>query len=321
MKIAILLLLLVCTSFAQLNHMTWQENDSLNWITGFSTKGLIVKDTNGDTLTVIDSTYAKLDSINDQLSLSYGDDKGVIFSDQISVLGELIAGEDSRGITWAYHCQEANTTGRVVTGCTDVSAILNSDNGSHIGLFGGITKGSYLLAMDSESYEGVKIKYHSTGGLVEPDSVQNSYYENNTSGWIPVPSMTTNSSFPFGEHGDSIAVHNHASEQIFFGFNPLDRDQQDTWEATTWTVNGVEVTGKFGKWELVGSITADPQVEQIKLHSDRMEMEVGGGPFFYGQNRSPMELIVDVEETTSSPKDGTFVLTARSSIKGKKNKF
>lgn len=265
----------------------------------------------------LDFTWGKLDTTLGQIENTIGDDEGLIFKKQVSVLGELIAGSDSYPIMAAWHCKESNTIGKVVTGCIDVSTILMSDNGSATGMFGGTAAGDYLLIASHIVAEGQKVKYDALA-TVEPGNVLGQAYISDLAGWQSAPRMGTNAAPPYQSNAWEIAQ--HLSEQIFYGFDPLTRSLPDQWEPNTFTINGTDSTAYFSRLLVISPITGDPQVEQIKLHTDRIEIEAGG-IFKYGRARSPLELAVDVKESTTAPKDGTFVLTANSSVKGKKNKF
>ena len=267
--------------------------------------------------TSLNFTWGKLDTLVGQTENTIGDDEGVIFKNQVSVLGELIAGSDSNPIEGAWHCKDVNTVDKVVTGCTDVSTILMSDNGSVTGMFGGTAAGDYLLIASSMVAEGQKVKYDALA-TVEPGNVLGQAYISDLAKWQSAPRMGTNSAPPYQTNAWEIAK--HSSEQIFYGFNPLTRDLPDQWLENTFTINGVDSTAYFSRLIVISPITGDPQVEQIKIHTNRIEVEAEG-IFKYGRARSPVELNVDVKESTTAPKDGTFTLTPNSDVKGKKNRF
>lgn len=217
-----------------------------------------------------------------------GDDKGVIFKYQVSAQGEIIAGKDSYPVPIAFHCQESDTVGKTITNAIDVTTILQSDTGSFTGLFGGVTAGSYLLVGSLEVYEGAKVKYNSLA-TVESANIMAEFYNNDTDGWLPVDFMGTNSDYPHEAHAWNIAVDNHDAEQVFFGFNPLTRAEPDTWDTKIFNINGVDYEYKFARFRVVSDITGDPQVEQLKLHTDRIENEATG-IFKYGRARTPIDL-------------------------------
>lgn len=236
----------------------------------------------------------KLSYLLDQIVVEpSGDDEGVEFQNQVSVLGEMIAGSDSYPATIAFHCTVANTTGKTITGATDITSILQSDSGSTTGLFGGTSVGDYILVGSLIAYEGAKVKYDSLG-TVEPDNIVAEYYENDTNTWVDVSFMGTNSVYPFQSNGWNISQHD--SEQIFFGFNPLTRDQASNWGTITFNINGTDYTYKWARFRITTAITSDPVVQQVKLHTDRVEFE-STGIFKYGRARSPIQLFAGIENT------------------------
>lgn len=240
-------------------------------------------------------TDPQLTALLDQITVvSEGDDKGVEFAHQLSAQGEIIAGKDSYPVPVAFHCTVADTTGKTIVNATDVTSILQSDSGSFTGMFGGTTAGSYILVGSVEQYEGAKVKYESLA-TVEPDNITAEFYRNDVDTWVNVAFMGTNSDFPYEAHGDQIATDNHTAEQIFFGFDPLTRDQPSTWEALTFNINGQDYTYKWARFRITAPITGDPQVEQIKLHTDRIEFEYAG-IFKYGRARSPIQLVAGVSQ-------------------------
>lgn len=225
-----------------------------------------------------------------------GDDRGVTFLNQINVLGEMIAGVDSYPVPVAFHCTEANTTGSVITSATDVTSILQSDSGSSVGLFGGLSMGSYIMVGSPVSYEGVKVKYDSLVPL-DSESISPEFYANSTLGWQSAGFMGTNSNYPYEANGDTIS--NHTSEQVFFGFNPLTRRDPSIWEMSELTINGVPMTYRWARFKVISTLAAQPIVEQIKLHSDRIEIEAGG-IFRYGTSRRPVQLFAGIRSATSN---------------------
>ena len=252
-----------------------------------------------------------------------GDDEGVMFKNQVSVHGELIAGVDSYPVPIAFHCKDVNTTGRVVTGATDITDILQSDSGSTTGLFGGTATGDYVLVGSPSTYEGVKIKYN-TLATVEPENMQTQPYFSNVIGFVNAPIMATNADYPHEAHGWNIATDGHLSEQLFFGFDPLNRFGVALWEETTWNINGVDYTGYFGRFVLTAPITGDPVIEQIKLHTNRQEFE-DTGTFRYGRARQPLQLINGLNDAAPNglydPANETVSYTPEISVKYTDNEF
>ncbi len=269
-------------------------------------------------------SYEQLQLLNDEIEIEpTGDDRGVHFKNQVSVEGELIAGKDSYPVPIAFHCDIASTTGKTITGATDITAILQSDTGSFTGLFGGTTAGSYVLIGSPVTFEGAKVKYNAVA-TVEPANITAEYYINDIEQWSPVAFMGTNSNYPQESHGWNIAMPDHTAEQIFFGFDPLNRTDPDPWEVLTFNINGTNYTYKWARYRVVTAITGDPQVEQIKLHTDRIEHE-STGTFRYGRARTPVQLFAGVDNTTPNslidPIDENVSYTPTFTAKYKDNEF
>ncbi len=261
----IILMLLVTSLFSQLKLNRWGQMDTI---------------------------VHRSDSINSQMVITQGDDYGIEFQNQVSVLGEFIAGEDSYPVPVAFLCNEVNTTGRTITGCTDVTEILQSDAGSVSPLFGGTTAGSYIIVGSPTQFWGTRLKYNTLGD-VNPDSVAILYDRSAAEGWQPTAMMVTNSNYPHEQVAHQIST--FPVEQVFYGFNPLEADA--VWQTTTQNINGTDYSNLYwGKKLLIGTIVTDPIVQQVKLHSNRIEIE-NTGIFKYGKARIPYTVMTGVENS------------------------
>lgn len=257
--------------------------------------------TSPDTDTTNWYSYEQLMLLNDQIEVEdSGDDAGVNFVNQVSCEGEIIAGTDSYPVPIAFQCDIANTSGTTITDATDVTEILQSDSGSTTGFFGGTTAGSYILVGSSQIFEGAKVKYD-TLDTVEPDNITTEYYQDSTNEWQSVSFMAVDNSYPFNSQSYNIALSD--TEQIYFGFNPLIRDEDSTWEQSTQNINGTDYTYYWARFRITSDITGDPIVEQAKLHTNRIEFE-DLGIFKYGRARSPLYLNhIMVKNANSDPVD------------------
>lgn len=243
-------------------------------------------------------TQAQVDDIvRYQSGESAGDDKGNAFSEQVSIGNpdagrELVVGEgDSYPVTLAFHVDYANISGTTVTSATDVTTILQSDNGSTTPLFDGAISGKCLLVMsDTGRYGGVKAKLN-TAGTVEASSVVAEYLQDSTPTWIAAPYMATDAEFPYGQNGDVLGSCSSCSEQWRFGFDP--DNVPPTWDEVELTVNGTGYTGRWAIIRLTGAITLDPVMEQIKLHTNRWECNADGNTEYFGRARYPKDLHTD----------------------------
>lgn len=246
--------------------------------------------------------YIDMSTLNNQIEVTTsGDDKGVKFKNQVSVSGEIVAGEDSYPVPLAYHCTIVDTTGTTIVNAIDRSSIFQSDSGSYAGLFNGTTAGNYILVGSDIPFEGTKLKYESLA-TVEPANIIAEYLETLGSGWKETTFMGTNAEGDFEAHGWNIAVHNHTSEHIFMGFNPLTRESTYTWEATTLNINGVDTTKYWARLRITSDITGDPQVQQVKLHTDRIEIE-SLGIFRYGRSRKKVTILSGISNLITNAQE------------------
>lgn len=240
--------------------------------------------------------------------ITEGDDKRIEFSNQVSVLGEFVVGEDSYPVELAFLAKESDTTGKTIINATNVTEILQSDGGSTTPMWGDNAVGDYIFIAAKKVYEGVKVKYVNLG-TVEPDNIVPEFYKDDVDGWSNVSYMGTNSAPPYRSNADEISI--HESEQVYFGFNPLLRDAPETWLKNTFTINGVSYVDYFwARFKIVAPITEIPILEQIKVHSDSTEIE-DQGTFFKGKARTPIDLpYTIVKNDLKDPSNGKIVYTA-----------
>jgi hypothetical protein len=243
----------------------------------------------------ISKTAKQLDDIIAfQEGVPAGDDAGNSFSKQLSVGepnagAEMAIGEgDSYPVSMAWHVDTTGFSGLTVTGATDVTSILQSDNSSTTGLFNSNASGKCLLVMsDVGRYGGVKVKLD-TAGTVEPASVIAEYLANNSPTWAQSLYMATDAEFPYDQKGNVLASCSSCSEQWRFTFDP--DNVPPTWDIVTLNINGTDYTGRFARFCTVAPITLDPIVEQIKLHTNRWECNADGNTEYFGRARYPRDL-------------------------------
>lgn len=242
---------------------------------GTLTAGNVPKVATGGS-TLEDSFITQIDS---------GDDKGIaIVGGQLSVGApgdgqEVVVGEgDSYPIVGAWHCEVSNTTNQVVTDAVDVTEILQSDELSTTGLFGGPGTGRYILVYSDSPFGGVKVKVD-TAGTVEPANIIGEYLSSlNT--WTTSKYMVADSS-TLEQYGNVIAANDDSSEQWRYGFNPLGNIPVD-WDELTFTINSIEYTGYFARFRITSDITLDPVIQQIKMHTNRYEINANGRTEYFG---------------------------------------
>lgn len=229
--------------------------------------------------------------LNQVVVTDSGDDRGVLFTGQVEVLDELIVGPDSSPAPIAFHCKMANTTGKTIVNAVDVTEILKTDSDSVVGMFGGNSAGDYLLIGAIDVFEGAKVKYTDLGDF-DSDNLIPEYYSNDVDEWNSVFFMGTDANYPHEAYGNMIA--NSPSEQVFFGFNPLLRGTEDEWVPIIFNIDGVDYTYRWTRFRLTGDILQEPTVEQIKLHTDRIEIEPEG-IFKFGKARSTIALAAGIK--------------------------
>lgn len=270
-------------------------------------------------------------SLNQEVTLAFhgeGDDKGVALTGGQFSVGDRYNGKescfgegDSYPVPQAYHCTSADTTGLTIVNAVDVTQTLKTDEGSATGLFGGITAGDYLLVKSDIPYAGIKNKYTVLED-VEPTSIVAEYLFDDTPTWTVAPFMATNADKPYDSTAHHIAQ--NTKEHIRFGFNPLDR-QDLIWEEATLNINGLDETGYWGRFRILTDIVADPQVEQIKLHTSRTEINKEGTFEFFGEARYRKTvqsgLGAIIPNSLADPADQSVQYGANFSAKFKDNRF
>lgn len=267
-----------------------------------------------------------VDDLNDVLKFQHGiptgDDSGVAFNDgsiQNVIIGnydnptELCVGQgDSTTETMqAFHYNGSSYT--------DVTAEFASDSDSTTGLFGGTAVGDMLYIGGDFEFTGVKLKVITAGA----DTHNNYVLEYWTgSAWEQAHLMAVNSSFdPFSENNqraDNIATIDGISEQIYIDFDPY--QLRDDWVANT--INSV--TKFWGRLRITSPITTDPLIQQVKLHTNRVEIE-NTGIFRYGVARYPVTmqsgLTNVIQNKFQDPKSQEVTYSADIKADYKENKF
>jgi len=245
-------------------------------------------------------------------AVNIGDDKGIICTEQFSVgkpsnSKESVFGEgDSYGVGKedttpegvpkvgsAWHCDISNTTGLTITGATDVTTELSSDTGSTVGLFNGTTTGKYVLVGSDYTFSGVKAKIDIAGD-VEPENVIGEYLENDTT-WATANFMATDANYPYTQRGNVLGALNSSSEQWRFGFNPSNLPVP--WNKVTLNINGTDYTKYWARFLITSDITTDITIEQLKMHTNRFEINADGSTEYFGKSRYQKTLFAGVSNT------------------------
>lgn len=255
---------------------------------------------------IILSDGASIESEDGNISIEFtstGDDKGVnILGGQLSVGSKsdpretCLGGGDSYAVPYAFHCTVSDTTGLTIINATDVSSILQSDSGSTTGLFGGTTSGSYILVGSQYPFGGAKSKV-SVSGSVESDNVTAEYLFDSTPTWTTTPFMSTLSDFPYTSYANNLDGEDDTSFQYRFGFDP--DNLPVPWNAVTLNINGVNYENLYwGRFRVVSDISQDVTIEQLKLHTNRFEINADGTTEYFGLARYKKTLVYGLESIT-----------------------
>lgn len=231
-----------------------------------------------------------------------GDDAGVKFTGQVSV-GEPGAGKEAvfgagdsypvgQNGSMVFHFDYGNLTGTTITGATDITTILSSESGSTTGLFGGTAVDSAVLVGSDVPFGGVKVKID-TLGTVEPANVISEYLQNSTPTWTRSFYMATDADYPYTQKGNSLATCSSCSEQWRFGFDP--ENLPVPWDAVELTINGTAYTKYWGLFRVTSIITSDPILEQMKLHTNRHEINADGFTEYFGRARYQKSINATIE--------------------------
>jgi len=269
-----------------------------------------------------------------------GDDKGLIVTEQFSVgkpsasKESVFGGGDSYGVGLedttpegipkagsAWHCDEADTTGLTIINATDVTTELSSDTGSTTPLFNGTTTGKYILVGSDYKFAGVKVKYDSLA-TVESDNVEGAFLQT-SSGWTNSLFMASDADYPYTQLGHHVATSPSKKEQWRLGFNP--EDLPITWDKVTLNINGTDYTKYWGRFKIISGITGDPVLEQVKLHTDRMEINADGTSEYFGRGRYPKDLLGGIVNTIpnsdKTPLDENIDIASGITMTLSKNEF
>jgi len=285
------------------NNLTIKTSvDDNDYVRGVSEEGDSVRVPNSAMKTYLGEGTAVpyLEVVNE------GDDKGIICTEQWSVgtpasPKESVFGEgDSYGVGLedtspdgtpkagsAWHCDIANTTDLTITSATDVTAVLASDTGSTTSLFDGTTTGKYILFGSDYPFGGYKVKITGAGDI-DGDNVITEYLWDNAPTWDASFFMATRADFPHIQRANSIA-NNVENQQWRLGIDPL--SPPTGWDKVTLNINGTDYTKHWTRVRLSDAITSDATIEQVKLHTDRYEINSDGSTEYFGKSRYTRDLL------------------------------
>jgi hypothetical protein len=246
-----------------------------------------IQDENGDPYATfnifkgaIDPFFVRATGLGGFIDFIYsGDDQGIIIKHELQVGSpsapkESTFGEgDSYPIPLAFHYDGVSTY-------MDVTTILESDNGSTTGFFGGITAGSTLMAMSDNSYGSVRIKIDTLGD-VNPDNIISEYLDA-IGTWRVVNFMSADDTFIYTQSGYNILACSSCVEQINFDPSPI---IAFPWGKRTLNINGTDYDGYWSRFRVVSDITLDAVIEQVKLGSNHTKIAADGQILKKGRQR------------------------------------
>ncbi len=200
-----------------------------------------------------------------------GDDSGLLVKN-----GQLSVGDYENGYESVFGGGDSHTNGMVVFSTEDGTTYIDnteaaaSDSSSTYETFGGfITAGAIDYIGGDHHFCGIKLK---TAATLTPGSgaVTREFW--NGSAWEVFTMMATKSDAPYTQRADNIGTV-AGSEQVRFG-------ECGTQSKTT--VNGVE---KYWiRFRITSNISAVGEIEQIKLHTNRFEINADGVTEYFGNS-------------------------------------
>ena len=233
-----------------------------------------------DDATSGDLSVDNIKSTNGEVVLEFegiGDDKGLHLKG-----GQFAVGEWGDGRETVLGEGDSTTDTMIVLQTSDditftnVTDVFASDSGSSQGLFNGTAAGKIIYVGGDFKFYGLKAKID-TDGVVEPGNVILQYW--NGTGWEQALYMASGSQAPLDQYGWDLAHNNNPSEQWRFGFDPY--GIKPLWQKST--IDGVEKY--WGRFIIISPITLDPVIEQLKLHTNRMQIKENGLSEFLGTAR------------------------------------
>lgn len=228
---------------------------------------------------------------------------GVIFDDEygdngVRVMGELSVGSVTHpseavfGAGDSYtHTMKVFTNDNLEAGTwTDYtsSAILLGSN--PFSAFSGTAAGNCLYIGSDYIFYGLKIKVDSIGITSgESDYIVLEYYNGTT--WTNVSSMWSEADAPYYTHSQEHFDHANMSYQVRFNCGI-------TWN-TKYTCNSV--SKYWCRFRIVSALTTIPTVDQIKIHSNRIEINKDGFVEYFGDARPIVSMPWDLTSFLGSP--------------------
>ena len=321
---ALLTLLMVLSVISSAHAQNkWQDKDEK--ITPVSNDILLIGDSENIENSVPSSKTITRENWLKPLDITpTGDDAGVNIMGQLST-GEPMNGReavfgegDSYPVVGAWHCDLTNFSGNTVTGCSDITTILQSDDGSTTTMFPAATAGSVVMIYsDLGPFAGAKVKVD-TGATVEPANILAEYLQT-TATWESESFMSADAD-DLEQLGNVLASRDNTSEQWRFGFDPTNLPGQ--WDQETFSVNGSDYTGWFSRFRVTSTISGNPIIQQVKLHTNRFEVNANGKSEYFGDARYPKTIqIVQEPNQAKNPANQNITIAPDFTILRVDNEF
>jgi len=158
----------------------------------------------------------------------------------------------------------------------DVTAPAASGTDSTFTMFAGTGANNTLYIGGPRQFRGVKITFGTTVAdpALDATAVALEYWDG--SAWTAVPRMVTNGNAPYESYVQTLNVAlQSTSVQVRFGLRAAERVQ---WEQKS--IDGASLF--WVRLRVASSLTTAPTIEQIKLHSNRLEVNADGFTEYFG---------------------------------------
>lgn len=161
---------------------------------------------------------------------------------------------------------------------TDVTTAASSTSGSTFTIGTAVNNAIYFTSTLVNETTGKPVKFLGIKALVILSKLGGSiiceYW--NGSSWTEIKTMSTDANSPYLPHANDVFGRNNSSEQIRFGFDML----------TDWALSTITGTNAYwARLRVATAISRAPVIEQIKIHSNRTEINNDGWMEFMGQAR------------------------------------
>jgi len=228
------------------------------------------------------------------------------------------------GVPIAFHFDYSDLSGLTISSGTDVTSLLKTTSGSSSPMFNGVSSGKSLLLGSPYNFGGIKLSYDVIGD-VDPDSVTIEYLQDNSPTWSSLDWMVTRNTETYNidsQVGDNFGTSGDTVEDVRFSFDP---DSLPTpWDSVELSINGITYNYKWVVVRLTGSISTDPTLEKLELHTNNFRINESGDREYYGLARKPFivsESLSDWVGASSAPSDQTIDYSTNISVQRTLNIF